>query len=89
MIGKCSFKIPPSVKITPRRQRLLDDAQKAGYSIEIQAHEIRITKQVRNKKKGLVIYVDGTAFDITVDIRVAKGIRSYRDMRAVLGIQPE
>jgi hypothetical protein len=67
---------------------LINDAKKAGYTVTRSGDDIAIIKRVGRWKKprGIYIYGDGTAFDVSVHLGVAKGIRSYRDMRAVLEI---
>jgi hypothetical protein len=79
--------------MTPRRQRLIDDARDAGFAVTIGDDSspttiLRTSKRGRTTK-GLMIYPDGTAFDATVRLDVARGLRSYADMRAVLGLKSE
>lgn len=77
---------------TKKKREFLQEARDAGYRIQ---HEddgtVRITKDYGPWKKqyGIRIHPDGTAFDITVDLSVAKGLRSYRDMRRVLCISED
>jgi hypothetical protein len=76
--------------MTSARQSLIKDAKAAGYSIELQRDgaAIHIVKRIGRWRKpvGLVIYGDGTAFMLDVRSDVAKGIRSHKDMRSILGI---
>ena len=74
--------------MTRNRRNLLTDAQAAGYTV---THEGERTAILRKSKTGrilagLIVYADGTAYDATVRLDVAKGLRSYADMRAVLNI---
>jgi len=74
--------------MTRNRRNLLKDARAAGFTV---AHEGGNTTILRHSKtgrilRGLVIYADGTAYDATVRLDVARGLRSYADMRAVLRI---
>ena len=75
--------------MTRRRQVLLDDASAAGYDVVFDGPTIFITKGSGRHIRGLVIYEDGTDFDISVPHHVAKGIRSYFVMRGILGIREE
>ena len=74
--------------MTRNRRNLLTDAEAAGFTV---THESSRTTILRHSKtgrllRGLVIFDDGTAVDATVRLDVAKGLRSYADMRAVLNI---
>ena len=74
-----------------RLEALCHAAQKNGYSIHENNETVEITKTVGrwHKRQGIVIYPDGTAFDVTVDLSAAKGLRSYDDMRSVLELPSE
>jgi hypothetical protein len=77
------------VNATANMTSLINDATRAGFSVETKGGETYIIKRVGRWKKatGLVIYGDGTAFDVTVEnLGAAKGLRSYKDMRTILGI---
>ncbi len=82
--------------MTARRERLLWDAVAAGYEVTGHRGEIvQIVKwdgRARKKRRplrGITLYIDGTAFDVMVDLSVARSFRSYADMRSVLGLKPE
>jgi hypothetical protein len=67
---------------------LITDAKAAGYTVETEGTATLITKRMGrwHTLAGLCIHADGTAFDISVDLTVAKGIRSYKHMRQLLSI---
>ena len=69
---------------------LFSDAVAAGYIVErYRGTDLLIIKRVGRWKKpvGLIVYEDGTAFDLSVDdLSVAKCLRSCTKMRFVLGI---
>jgi hypothetical protein len=78
--------------MTPRMTSLIADAKRAGYRVTTKGTTTVILKLVGrwNRPHGLLIYDDGTAIDVSVEhLDVAKGLRSYKDMRAVLHLQPE
>ena len=75
--------------MTASMKQLYTDAMRAGWLIETGTQATFLVK--RNKRTGKIyaglgIYPDGTAFDVTVRLDAARGMRSYKDMRAVLGI---
>lgn len=75
--------------MTKALEKLLGDAKAAGYTVRVDgAGNIDIFKSTVTGRivQGLVLYPDGTAFDATVDLSVTKGIRSYKEMRMVLGL---
>jgi hypothetical protein len=72
-------------------QQLLADARAAGYDVQPSSGGWIILKAVKvnqhkTKQVGLRIYADGTAFDVTVDLSIAAGVRSIDTMRRMLGI---
>jgi hypothetical protein len=70
--------------MTTNMASLIEDAKRAGYTVADKgAAGIWIT----TRGVGLIIYPDGTAFDASVRLDVAKGIRAYKDMRRILGIE--
>lgn len=75
--------------MTANMKALTEDATKAGYTVELDGTDIRIVKRVGRRKKleGIVISETGTALLIDVRLDVAKGMRSYKDMRRVLGLK--
>jgi hypothetical protein len=81
-----------AASLTPARISLIEDARKAGFIAEIDPNGyFRIYKEVCNgarpaSRKGVCMYEDGTAFVIGVDLRVAKGMRSFKEIRSALGI---
>lgn len=75
------------MKITKNMQRLIDDARSAGLDVTINRNDVLIVRRTPKLKRvsyGLVIYESGTAFDVKVDLAVARGIRSFADMRSIL-----
>jgi hypothetical protein len=68
--------------------KLIEDAKAAGYTVEVKGEDIAITRRVGRWQhvRGLILFGDGTAFDVAVAPGVAKGLRSYKSMRQVLGI---
>lgn len=75
--------------MTANMTSLIEDAEAAGFTAKVDADgQVAITKKVGRWRKdvGLVVYGCRTAFDVTVAPNVAKGLRSYKDMRIVLGI---
>jgi len=73
------------------KDRLIRDAESAGYSVEKSSSTGRILLVKRHGghgrvTRGLVLYPDGTAVDATLDLTVAKGVRSYKAMRRILGL---
>lgn len=78
--------------MTSQMTSLIFDAHQAGYDVFADGTTTLIVRRIgrREMPKGLRIYDDGTAIDLSVgDLGVAKGIRSYKDMRAVLGLNQE
>ena len=76
---------------TPRRRQLISDAKAAGFTVTL-GDDVSPTTILRTSKsgritRGLVIFAEGTAYDATVRLDVARGLRSYADMRAVLGLK--
>jgi hypothetical protein len=70
---------------------LIADAAQAGYAAEWSRSDLYLVKTVKvnkttTRRVGLWITEDGTAFRLDVGLSVAAGIRSYKTMRAVLGI---
>jgi len=76
--------------VSRRLQQLVDEAKSAGFTITKDPDgTIKIVKRHGGHGRpirGLVIFPNGTAFDATVDLSVARGIRSYKAMRSVLGL---
>ena len=72
-------------------EKLVSDAEKAGYTVKRSASSVQIFKVHGGHGKivrGLEVYEDGTAFDMTVnDLSVARGLRSYKAMRKVLELK--
>ncbi|MHC4776946.1 MAG: hypothetical protein ACYTFG_00065 [Planctomycetota bacterium] len=79
--------------MTPRRKQLLEDARRAGYQVQVaeEGHIEIVRRHARTGAilHGLVIYPNGTGFDAAVPLSVARGMRSYRDFRSTLKLQPE
>lgn len=70
---------------------LLTDAAKVGYTVFRNGSSTRITRTIKVNKTatrevGIVIHQDGTAYRIDVTSEIAAGVRSYKVMREILGI---
>lgn len=78
---------------------LLDDARAAGWTVAVDGRgattvykevacggRVRAGRPPRTRRIGLLIYDDGTAFVLGIDLGVAAGIRSLAAMRRVLEI---
>lgn len=79
------------MKITPAKQQIIDDARRAGYQVKHSTGAVEIYKERRyktrpNKVAGIIIYSDDTAYDLSIDLDLAIGIRSHARMRILLGI---
>jgi hypothetical protein len=74
--------------MTNKLHNLLEDAKAKGFTVETEGTKIRISKRVGrwSEIRGIELFDDGTAFDLSVDLSVTRGMRSYEDMRSVLGI---
>lgn len=81
------------MKLTKNQTALIEDAKAAGYTVDEDETTVRIYKldgrSKRQKKvlRGIVLYESGTAFDLTVDLAYARGMRAFKDMRSVLRIE--
>lgn len=74
---------------SPAKQRLIADAQDAGYEVErdgAQVEVVRRHKRTGSILQGIVLYQDGTAIRCDVDISIATGMRSNAEMRDVLSL---
>ncbi len=75
---------------SPRLQALIEDARKAGYEIKTEPNGtvaiFRKHKGTGTILQGLLIHPNGTAIDSSVRPDIAKGLRSFGDMRKVLGL---
>ncbi len=80
---------PDGDACSPRKRALLLAAPSAGYHVTLSGSAVEITKRTPRTVTGIVLYENGTAFDVTVDLSVAKGIRSYAEMRKLLGLPRE
>jgi hypothetical protein len=76
-----------------KRERLLIDAREAGYTIRESpgglVRILRTHKRTGKTLQGVILYYEGTAIDATVDFAVARGIRGYNKIRALLGLRSE
>jgi hypothetical protein len=77
--------------MTANMTKLTQDAKAAGYSVREESGHVYISKNVminqyKTRVAGIVVYADGTAIRLDVDLAVASGMRSYKAMRAALGI---
>lgn len=70
---------------------VVNDAIAAGYVATYGETHLDLVRWSKHEKPralgGLRIWATGTAFDITLDLSVAKAMRSADDMRAVLGLE--
>jgi ribosomal protein S18 acetylase RimI-like enzyme len=70
---------------------VVNDAIAAGYAATYTETHVDLVRWSKHEKPralgGLRIWATGTAFDITLDLAVANGMRSADDMRAVLGLE--
>lgn len=77
-------------KLTVAKMQMIEEAQKAGYTVRW--HEgcvdvIRLTNHAKPRvSRGLRIWANGSAFDFTMDLSVAKSIRNVDDQRKMLGL---
>jgi|SRR5215510_835240 len=72
-----------------QRDALYADARAAGflvYGLDGRWFIERTHKRTGAALQGIVIYPDGTAFDSTVRLDLAKALRSDAAMRRVLGL---
>ena len=78
--------------MSPQRQQLIADARAAGYEVThdkadgstcIVARRHRRTREIL---QGVIIYYDGTAIDLTVDLGVARGMKSFKTIRRHIGL---
>jgi hypothetical protein len=78
------------MKLTKAMQQLVLDAQSAGYTVRQGENNLDIVKLTKHAKpraiKGLRIWADGNAIDITMDLAAAKAIRTQKEWRKFLGI---
>lgn len=75
--------------MTAPYRELVQDAARAGYTITYQRGRtliVRKHKRTGRILRGLVLYANGTALDVTLRLDVTKGLRSYAAMRRVLGL---
>lgn len=70
------------------RDKLIKDAQAAGFTMETSAGQTLITR--RNKSGritcGIVLWPDGTANRIDIPLEQTTCIRTFKQMRKILGI---
>lgn len=74
---------PPGPPMTPQLQALIADAKAAGYTVGRRGSVLRIVKRQGKTTRGIGIYENGTAVDLT---NTQRSMRSYRDMRSCLGL---
>ena len=78
--------------MSPQRQQLIADARAAGYEVRHDEAEGTTRIVVRRHRgtgailQGVAIYHDGTAIDLTVDLGVARGMKSYKIIRRHLDL---
>lgn len=82
--------------MTTNMANLIADATKAGFTVETDQHgsvtlkkHVKLNQSKKTRVAGLVIGANGWAYSLDVLARspgVAAAIRSYRDMRSILGI---
>jgi len=80
------------MKLTKAKQSIVNDAIANGFTVEHKEWSVEIYKGHFDRWQnfvitiGLKIYADSTAFDMTVDHDIAKGVRSHADMRSILNL---
>ena len=77
-------------KAKTKREQFLVDCVDAGLEVAQAGGIVFVihTRHARTHKvlRGVVLHENGTGFDATVRCDVAKGLRSYDDMRKILGL---
>lgn len=76
--------------MTPGFNRIIEDARAQGCEIREDGPAVQVIAR-RHKGTGrvlcgMVLYPSGTAFDMTVDASIAKGVRRLRTVRDTLGL---
>ena len=67
----------------------LADAEAAGFTVTVENGRTSVMRYSKSGRllRGIHIHANGTAIDATVaDLRHARGMRSYADMRSALRI---
>ena len=77
--------------MTKNLASLIEDAKDAGYEVVRKGEETTIYKLVKvngsaSRSFGIWINDGNTAIQLDTDLSCAKCIRSYKDMRSILGI---
>ena len=85
--------------MTKRKQALIDDAKAAGYDVEIveRCGTVFFRRWSNHKdpsgrpnprllEGSMVLYGNGTAFSLLLHLSVAKGLRSYAQMRDLMNL---
>ena len=81
------------MQVSTVKQLIINDAIKIGFTVVHRVDSVEIYKGFEDQwgnsviSKGLKIYSNGWAFDMTVDHDIAKGVRSHADMRAILNLR--
>ncbi len=72
------------------RERLIEDARAGGYTLRMPHSGCQIIAQLTPKRKtvrrGVVLFDDGSAIDLTVPLDIAKSLRNVSVIRKVLGL---
>ena len=79
------------MKLTKAMQQLVLDAQAAGYTVrndhDMCVDIVKLSKHAKPRVvRGLRIWADGNAIDATIDLSVAKSIKTQKAWREFLGI---
>lgn len=74
------------MKLTNAQTKLIDKARLAGYTVEIYAHCVDISKGKGRSLRGLRLYEDGTAHRCDVELGSSTVIRTQKTMKEILGI---
>jgi hypothetical protein len=85
--------------MTKAKSSLIEDAKNAGFEVQVDDDGCVFFRRWSNHRDpqgrlcprlldgSMVLYASGTAFSLTTPLSVAKGMRSYRDMRRCLGLE--
>lgn len=80
-------------RLSRAKQQLVAEALAAGFRSEHHEARVDLVRWSRHSKprlmRGLRLYENGTGFDLTVDLSLAKTIRSAKAMRRVLDLTEE
>ncbi|WP_199028449.1 hypothetical protein [Ralstonia sp. ASV6] len=76
--------------LSAAKRQVINDAIAAGYAAEFSETCVDLVRRSKHEKprvlRGLRIWADGSAFDVTLDLGSAKAMRKAEDFRAILGL---